>query len=240
MKSIKFFLFLAGTFCLVGILLAACGSLTPIPPPTVTASKVPATLTPSNDTIQGKVVDVDGKPVPGAIVRIQATTNETRTDKNGNFILSNLEAGIPVTVSAWKQDHYCAMVEKVTPPASDVTLTLRPYQTNDNPAYEWIPPTGENSCYSCKPGVTQVWLDNDAHGRSAQNIRFLTMYNGTDVEGNQSPPTRFGTSRDYGSFPLRPDLSQPYFGPGYKLDFPETRRELRRLPCAGRSAGCSL
>jgi hypothetical protein len=197
----------------------------------VTASKVPATLTSSNDTIQGKVVDVDGMPVPGATVRIQATTNETRTDKNGNFILSSLDVGVPVTVSAWKQDHYCALVEKVTPPSSDVTLTLRPYQTNDNPAYEWIPPTGENSCYSCKPGVTQVWLDNDAHGRSTQNIRFLTMYNGTDVDGNQSPPTRFGTSRDYGSFPLRPDLSQPYFGPGYKLDFPDS---------AGNCAACHV
>ena len=25
-----------------------------------------------------------------------------------------------------------------------------------------------------------------------------------------------------GSFPLSPDLSEPYFGPGYKLDFPNT------------------
>jgi hypothetical protein len=48
------------------------------------------------------------------------------------------------------------------------------------------------------------------------------MYNGTDVDGNQSPPTRFGYSRDYGAFPLPPDLSQPYYGPGYRLDFPNT------------------
>jgi len=64
--------------------------------------------------------------------------------------------------------------------------------------------------------MTQVWLDNDAHGRSAVNPRFLSMYNGTDVHGNQSPLTRFGYSRDYGRFPLPPDLSQPYFGPGCK------------------------
>ena len=48
------------------------------------------------------------------------------------------------------------------------------------------------------------------------------MYSGTDVHGNQSPPTRYGFNRDYGSFPLRPDLNQPYYGPGYKLDFSET------------------
>jgi len=111
----------------------------------------------------------------------------------------------------------------------EIELVLRRIQTTDNPDYVWVPPLGENSCYSCKPGVTQVWLDNDAHGRSANNARFLTMYNGTDVLGNQSPPTRFGYNRDYGRFPLRPDPDQPYFGPGYKLDFFET---------AGNCAAC--
>jgi hypothetical protein len=70
--------------------------------------------------------------------------------------------------------------------------------------------------------VTQIWLDNDAHGRAAVNPRFLTMYTGTDVSGNRSPPTRYASNRDYGRIPLRPDPSQPYFGPGYRLDFPDT------------------
>jgi hypothetical protein len=55
------------------------------------------------------------------------------------------------------------------------------------------------------------------------------MYTGQDVDGNQSPQTRYGYSRDYGSFPLRPDPAKPYYGPGYKLDFPET---------AGNCAAC--
>jgi hypothetical protein len=57
------------------------------------------------------------------------------------------------------------------------------------------------------------------------------MYNGTDARGNRSPPTRYGTSRDYGRFPLRPDPNQPYYGPGYKLDFPNT---------AGNCAACHV
>ena len=57
------------------------------------------------------------------------------------------------------------------------------------------------------------------------------MYTGTDVNGNQSPPTRKGVSRDYGDFPLRRILSQPYYGPGYQLDFPET---------AGNCAACHI
>jgi hypothetical protein len=48
------------------------------------------------------------------------------------------------------------------------------------------------------------------------------MYTGTDLLGNQSPATRYAFSRDYGSFPLPPDPAIPYYGPGYKLDFPKT------------------
>jgi hypothetical protein len=62
----------------------------------------------------------------------------------------------------------------------------------------------------------------DAHSQSAVNPHFLTMYNGTDLAGNQSPLTEYFCDRDYGCVPLPPDPSEPYFGPGYKLDFPET------------------
>jgi hypothetical protein len=42
------------------------------------------------------------------------------------------------------------------------------------------------------------------------------------VEGNRSLPTRWSSNRDYGVFPLLPDPTRPYFGPGYKLDFPSS------------------
>jgi hypothetical protein len=204
----------------LGVILTCCGqepttlsTLSPTPP-------LPSPAAPP-DAVSGVVRDGSG-PLAGATVRIQATTNQTLTDAAGRFVLTGLRAGDSVTVSAWKEGYYCANVAGVAPPAAELSLTLRPIQTDDNPKYEWVPPTGENSCFSCKSGVTQVWLDNDAHGRSATNPRFLTMYNGTDVRGNQSPPTRYGSTRDYGRFPLRPDPSQPYYGPGYKLDFPAT------------------
>jgi hypothetical protein len=178
--------------------------------------------------IHGTVVDASG-PLSGATVRIQATANATLTGLDGTFTLAGLAPGSPVTVSAWKARYYCAKQEEVVPPAGGITLTLRLYQTGDNPAYEWILPTGDNSCFSCKPAVTQVWLDNDAHAGAAANPRFLTMYNGTDVYGNQSPLTRYTCSRDYGCVPVRPDPGEPYYGPGYKLDFPYT---------AGNCAAC--
>jgi hypothetical protein len=175
----------------------------------------------SGASIQGVVFDDNGS-LPGVSVRIQGKAEFVETGPDGEFIIDDLLKGTPVTVSAWKDGYYCVKIEDVYPPANNISLHLREYQDTDNSEYEWISPTGENSCYSCKPGVTQVWLSNDAHGRSATNPRFLSMYNGTDTLGNQSPPTRFGISVDYGAFPLRPDPEKPYFGPGYKLDFPKT------------------
>ncbi|MEW5873003.1 MAG: alpha/beta hydrolase fold domain-containing protein [Chloroflexota bacterium] len=213
--------------------LAAHLSILPAPTSPATPGAARASVTPvalGPDEVGGLVVDEDG-PLYGATVRIQATRNQAITDGQGRFLLSGLVPGEPVTVSAWKDGYYCAKVEALLPPVGDIVLKLHRYQSNDNPAYAWVPPVGEDSCYSCKPGVTQVWLDNDAHSRSARNPRFLTLYNGTDVQGDASPPTHYRFSRDYGRVPLRPDLSQPYYGPGYKLDFPET---------AGNCAACHI
>lgn len=173
--------------------------------------------------ISGVVVDVSG-PISGATVRIQATTNETTTDAEGRFALT-VDKASPVTVSAWKHLYYCAKAESVSAPADDVTLRLIRYQTTDNSEFEWTPPISDDpevvTCAFCKPGVTKIWLEN-AHATSAMNPRYLSMYNGTDLLGNQSPLTRYGYSRDYGRFPLRPIVDETYFGPGYKLDFPDT------------------
>ncbi len=225
-------LMLGGLTILVASLLLSCQAGGPTPSPLPSARpRATTTTSPSAASVTGIVVESGGTPLSGAIVRVQATTNQTLTDTQGRFVLTGLKPSAPVTISAWKNSYYCDKAETVMPPAGGVRLVLRQVQTNDNPKYEWIPPTGANSCYICKAGVTQVWLDNDAHGKAAGNIRFLTMYAGTDVNGNRSPLTRYGTSRDYGRIPLRPDLTQPYFGPGYKLDFPDM---------AGNCAACHV
>ncbi len=183
--------------------------------------------------IRGVVVDELG-PVLGATVRIQATDNATTTDHLGRFELGVPGDSGPITVSAWKHGYYCAKTGDVRPPESEILVKLRRYQTTDNPDYTWMVPISDDpqipSCALCKSAVTDLWLDN-AHAGAAQNPRFLSMYNGTDLLGNQSPPTRYGFSRDYGSFPLPPDPRQPYYGPGYKLDFPDT---------AGNCAACHI
>jgi len=87
-------------------------------------------------------------------------------------------------------------------------------------------------CQDCHAAVIYDQWIQSAHALGFENPRFASMYNGTDLTGKlQSPPTRHGYNRDYGSFPLRPDPNQPYYGPGYKLDFPTT---------SGNCAACHL
>lgn len=194
-------------------------------------------------TIQGQVVDENGTPLPGAVVRVKTTRLETVTDQEGRFALTGFPSDQTVFVTAWASGYYINGVEDVPPGADPVEIVLHAHHDSDNPEYAWLPSAfhpgqGENQgCAEChsREGTELSFMlpvDEwrlDAHAQSAVNPRFLSMYAGTDVHGNKSPSTRYAINRDYGQVPLRPDPAQPYYGPGYKLDFPET---------AGNCAAC--
>jgi hypothetical protein len=194
----------------------------------------------SPDRITGMVSDSHG-PLTGAVVRVQATENSTITDVAGRFTLFGLAPGETVLVTAWAMGYYIGGVEAL--PGESVEITLHAHTAEDNPDYQWLPSQfysgqGENQgCAECHSTTNtdlnfmlpvDEWL-LDAHSQSAANQRFLTMYTGQDVFGNQSPLTRYAYTRGYGSFPLRPDPSKPNYGPGYQLDFPDS---------AGNCAAC--
>lgn len=88
----------------------------------------------------------------------------------------------------------------------------------------------ELGCRDCHQLIHDQWVTG-AHAIGSQNPRFMTMYDGTDIYGNQSAPTEFATQRDYGRVPVRPSPDQPYYGPGFRLDFPDS---------AGNCAACHL
>jgi hypothetical protein len=179
-----------------------------------------AVLAGDGPVISGVVRDANGT-VSGARVRVKTTEVLTSTNRDGRFELPWAGAE-PVTVTAWAHGYYVGWVSAVAGGAP-VEIMLNPYYTTDNEHYDWFSDEGADgslSCSHCMPAYKE-WVQ-DAHGQSAVNPRFLTMYNGTDVEGNQSPPTRFVYIQDYGRVPLPPDPSKPYFGPGYKLDFAAT------------------
>jgi len=197
-------------------LLLLLGVLTACRPSSPTPFPVP--LAPG--TVVGVVRDAEG-PVAGATVRVRATDNKTTTTADGSFVLA-LTTTAPVSVTAWAEGYFVGWTSAVSG-AGPVTITLKPYYTTDNPDYAWFSmegAEGSESCSHCMPAY-QEWIE-DAHSQSAVNPRFLTMYNGTDVDGNRSPPARYVYNRNYGFFPVRPDPDEPYYGPGYRLDFPNT------------------
>jgi len=193
--------------------------------------------------ISGQVVDESG-PVSAAVVRVQTTKYSTVSDENGNFQLdvSPLDEG-PYKLTGWAKGYFCTGPVEANLGDTDVLIELHHHASEDNPEYSWLPSEyhpGEGEDQGCAECHSSEGTDLgfllpvdewrlDAHSKSASNPNFLTMYLGTDTLGNQSPPTQYGHSPDYGSFPLRPNLNQPYFGPGYKLDFPDT---------AGNCASC--
>jgi hypothetical protein len=89
----------------------------------------------------------------------------------------------------------------------------------------------ELGCRDCHgDSMNRQWAGS-AHALGARNPVFLSMYNGTDVSGNASPPTVRRHDRDYGELIVRPRFDDGYHGPGYRLDFPHT---------AGNCAACHL
>lgn len=64
--------------------------------------KLPLSLSveePMQQTVTGRVVDGDGNPIAGAAVRIRGMSQETGTDNDGRFILSDVPNGSFITVS---------------------------------------------------------------------------------------------------------------------------------------------
>jgi hypothetical protein len=195
--------------------------------------------------ISGIVRDDDGA-VGGAIVRIQTKPNSATTSADGMFELAvpgSLEGRVRLT--AWAKGYFIGGPVEVSPGRRDVTIVLHRHSDVDNLDYEWLPSlrssgSGEDQgCAECHlrgkderspPLPVDEWLE-DAHSQSAVNPRFLSLYSGTDLTGRTSPPTRYMHIRDYGTFPLQPDRNEAYFGPGYKLDYPDH---------AGNCAACHL
>ncbi len=189
-------------------------------------------------TLKGRVSDKNG-PVSGAVVRLKTTDTFTQSDNEGNFTLQFVQDGTPCLITAWAEGYYITGGSEYKPGDTNIELFLEHHSSEDNPDYTWVSayacagrPNNCENCHSAQSDSGNLPFDewrNDAHALSAENIRFLTMYLGTDVSGNTSPMTVYTSHREYGSIPLARDPDLPYYGPGYKLDFPNS---------AGNCASC--
>ncbi len=199
---------------------------------TSTADSVEPTQ--SGNSISGTVLDEANVPIAGAVVRVKATEKFTTTDESGNFVFADLQPEESVILTAWAEGYYIGGgKDEYAAGTTEVKLILKKHAQDDNPDYKWLSAFAsegkDGNCENChfdpeNPEAALPFTEwrADAHSISTQNTRFLTMYLGQDVHGNQSPQREYGFNRDYGRIPLRPNLAQPYYGPGYKLDFPET------------------
>lgn len=186
--------------------------------------------------VNGIVIDQNKVPIARAIVRVQTTDISATSDRDGRFQLSIPASAKNVILTAWAQGYFNGGPVDLSTEKGNVKIKLFPHTDQDNPDYRWLSAMdqsgeGENQgCIECHSSQgknllftlpVDEWL-LDAHAHTVTNPQFLSMYSGTDLNGNQSPLTRYVSIEDYGTEPIKADPSQAYYGPGYKLDFPDT------------------
>jgi hypothetical protein len=199
----------------------------------------------------GLVLDGASHPVAGAIVRVKGHDTWTITDANGRFTLSSLEGARRVHLTAWREGFYIgganvwpwsarAVIHLSQRPARDhADYRWVPPSVSHSPpvrhALGWslaladrfapllvlpIASRFEVGCRDCHPQIFDEWSAS-AHALGAANPRFLTLYNGTTVDGVASPVTRYAADGNYGRIPVRADPATDR-GPGFRLDYPAT------------------
>jgi len=108
--------------------------------------------------IRGKVVDKEGKPVPGAsiVIEFKGGVNrkfQTKSDKGGNFVQLLTESGeYQVTASADKVGSQSAPVRVKLGAAAEVTITLAPGGGAGDPKAAAVRKTFEDAVAASRAG----------------------------------------------------------------------------------------
>lgn len=136
--------------------------------------------------LRGRVVDAEG-PVAGARVRRKGSRRSTLTDQDGWFELPEPRHGsASSTITASKIGYY---IEGADADPQPLTLRLRPLPAGDNPDYDWVSPHPDpgqsDNCGNCHPEIHREWQQS-GHAIAAGNPQFLSVYDGTDGEGQPS------------------------------------------------------
>lgn len=182
---------------------------------------------PKTTTIRGKVL-AGAIPIGGAVVRWRGHSQFAVTDSQGNFALTVPSSDSDLHLTAWAPGYYVTGSEAVRHD-EHVTLTLTSHPTEDNPAYQFIHPTRDmenptacGHCHRDRTGKISMPVDEwqqDAHAASAANPRFLSLYNGTTLDGKQGAATLYTFDPELGI-----DVPAPRpagADVGFRLDFPD-------------------
>ena len=222
-KPLAILLTIMGLVMVMGGLAMLVSSQDSAPQATLVAETIPPTevvnLIPLPSTISGVVKNEDGM-VADAIVQIQATENTTKTADDGSFSLTGIEGTTPIVVSAWSAGHYVGW-QVIDPSAEDftggddITIFLNNLPTRDNNEYDWYVEDGVKGSAACGMCHREYpeW-QADAHSQAATNVRFMSVYTGTNAQGDPGQVVEF----DSEGIPRPPNPDEPYYGAGFRLD----------------------
>ncbi len=173
----------------------------------------------------------DDGPVANANVRFQGESAYTLTDAKGYFSLPVKDSGTAFHITASAPNYYITVT--TTSELDNVQLVMRPHPTSDNPDYKFISPildpdnlTACGRCHAAHVETANTTLPvdewkKDAHSNSALNPRFLSIYNGTTLDGIKGLPTTYHYDKSAGiNIPTAPSLGLDDAGVGFRLDFP--------------------
>jgi len=208
LTSIAFFWFL--------LLFTSCS-----PPPPVEPTPVPTEPL----SVSVEVTYPDGITVSGATVRIRGYS-ALAIEQDNMYFLQPCVQGQAIT--AWYPGYKISSVDCTG--LNSYKIKLENYEAQDWIGYPWKsvfnPQSPNEDCKNCHENnghqVYVEWLI-DGHSNSSSNSYFLSLYKGSDLMGiRYSPYTQYEIDPLYGRVPLSPDRSILYYGPGYKLDYPES------------------
>lgn len=129
--------------------------------------------------VSGLVRDTAHQPVEGAIVTVQASTIETRTDAAGAYSLPGA-MGRNINVVAAKPGHYYGFV-RVSTPSTTADIEIEPVPTTSDPAYELRAP---EICGNCHNELYAAWRDSPM-GKAGKNTWVYDVYDGTATPGGK-------------------------------------------------------
>ncbi len=184
----------------------------------------------SPSVVRGMVYAGDAA-VAGAVVRVQGELDFTVTDAQGAFALPLAGQGTDPHITAWAPGYYIAVGQ---PSSGNLSLNLRPLPTEDTVDYSFISPLLDQTnpfacarCHSDQPAAPDIPMpigewQADAHSGAAINPRFLSLYNGTSLDGDTGAPTTYHFDADLGiDVPVASAPGQAATGAGFRLDFPD-------------------
>ena len=129
--------------------------------------------------VSGIVRDTANKPVAGALVTVQASTIETKTDASGAYSLPNA-SGKDVNIVAAMPGHYYGFVT-VTAPATNADIQIEPVPTTVDPTYEIKSP---EMCSACHDEAFTAWKDSPM-GKAGTNTWVYDVYDGSATPGGK-------------------------------------------------------